>query len=314
MTAQAPPTAVVQATRERGGRRRPSGGSRFAVAALLPFVLFLLTFAVYPLIELVRLAFTDTQVTDGNFVSSPSGIQNFTTVFADSTTQQSLWITLWFIALTVAGTVVIGTGLALLVSRAGWTKTIARNVFIWPAVVAPVVVSLMWLLLLSPTVGGLNKFLINLGLPSQSWLDSELGAFITVVVVDVWHWTPIVFLFVYAALQGISKETLEAARIDGANEGQITSHIILPMLLPAIAGVTVIRMVSSIKAFDEMYLLTRGGPDGATNVISLHIRTLFFDRLDFGPAAALSVSIVAVVLALVGGTFYGRRLRATKPA
>ncbi|PFG29732.1 carbohydrate ABC transporter membrane protein 1 (CUT1 family) [Paramicrobacterium agarici] len=294
-------------------RRRPRSlnrGRGFATIALAPFLAFLAVFALYPLGELVRLAFSDTQIVDGLFVSSSSGFANFAEVWADPTTQQSVVVTILFIAVTVIGTVGLGTTLALLVDRAGWSRALARNVFVWPAVVAPVVVSLMWLLLLSPTVGGFNKVLLNWGLPTQSWLNSESGAFLSVAVVDIWHWTPIVFLFVYAALQGVSKEVLEAARMDGATEWQITMRVVIPMLMPAILVVTLVRLVSSIKAFDEMYLLTRGGPNGATNIVSLHIRTLFFDQLEFGTAAALSVSVVAIVLAVVGGAFFARRISA----
>jgi multiple sugar transport system permease protein len=119
----------------------------------------------------------------------------------------------------------------------------------------------------------------------------------------------VVFLFMYTALKGIGHEIFEAARIDGASEWQILWCVILPIIRPAVVGVALIRLIMSIKAFDEMYLLTRGGPDGATNLISLHIRSLFFDRLEFGPAAALSLSIVIVMCALVGGVATARRIR-----
>ena len=290
-------------------RRKASSGRRLAIVALLPFVLFLTIFALYPLIELVRLSVNDTSIKNGEFVSSFNGVANYAEALTTPANLSSIGITLAFIVLTVGGTLVLGTILALLVDRAVWTLGLARNVFIWPAVITPVVVSVMWLMLLSPTVGGLNKALINLGLPAQGWLDSGFGAFVAVVVVDVWHWTPIVFLFIYTALRGLGTEILEAARLDGATELQLIVRIVLPLLKPALAVVTVVRLVSSIKAFDEMYLLTRGGPDGATNLVSLQIRTLFFDRLEFGPAAALSVSIVLAVAAIVGGGLLARQTR-----
>src|SRR5699024_8957880 len=140
-------------------------------------------------------------------------------------------------ALPGVGSLALGTLRPLLVDRAVWMLGIARNVLIWPAVITPVVVSVMWLLLLSPTVGGVNKVLLKLGLPTQAWLDSKIGAFLSVVVVDIWHWTPVVFLFVYTALRGLGQEVLEAARTDGATEMQMTTKIILPMLLPALAVV-----------------------------------------------------------------------------
>lgn len=295
------------AVRPPGGARRPRRTSAASVVAILPFALFLAIFALYPLVELVRLAFTDTRVQSGQFVSTWSGLDNFAVALTDPAAVSSIAITIGFVVMAVVLTVVLGMMTALLVDRAVWMMPVARNVMIWPAVIAPVVVSVMWLLLLSPTVGGVNKLLASFGLPEQAWLNSKIGAFLVVVAVDVWHWTPIVFLFLYTALKAIGSEILEAARIDGASELQILRRVVIPMLYPAIAAVALLRMVMSIKAFDEMYLLTRGGPDGATNLVSLHIRTMFFDRLEFGYAGALSVSIVAATVVLVGGLMYLRQ-------
>jgi len=286
-----------------------SGSRALSVIALLPFLAFLVVFALYPLAELVRLSVTDTTIVGGAFVSAWAGPANFVTAWTDVAAGRSALITIAFVILCVGVTIVLGLTLALLVDRAVVLAGAARNVLIWPAVVAPVVVSTMWLLLLSPTVGGINKVLASVGLPTQGWLDSEFGAFVSIVVVDVWHWTPVVFLFMFTALRGIDREVLEAARIDGAGEWQIVGRVVLPIIRPAIIAVALVRLVMSIKAFDEMYLLTRGGPGGATNLISLHIRSLFFDQLAFGPAAALSISIVAVTCAVVGGALVARRLR-----
>ena len=288
--------------------RRRSGGAT-AVVALLPFAAFLAIFAVYPLIELLRLSVTETSVQQGLFVSQWTGLGNFQRALTDPEALSSALITLLFVVLAVVSTVLLGLGSALLVDRAVWLLGLARNVLIWPAVVAPVVVSVMWLLLLSPSVGGVNKVLATFGLPAQAWLNSKAGAFVAIVAVDVWHWTPVVFLFLYTALKGIGNEVIEAARIDGVTERQLLRHVILPMLYPAIAVVALLRLVMCVKAFDEMYLLTRGGPDGATNLISLHIRTMFFDRLEFGYAGALSVGIVIVIVLVVGGLAWARNHR-----
>jgi len=278
-----------------------------ATIALLPFVAFLLVFAVYPLINLVRLAVSDTTVQNAVFVSEFSGLSNFGRVLADPTFQHSVLITTAFVVLTVGITLVVGLALALLVDRAVVLHHLARNVLIWPAVITPVVVSVLWLLVLSPTVGGLNKLLRTFGLPEQSWLNSGLGAFMSVVAVDVWHWTPIVFLFLYTALKGIPSELFEAARVDGATERQMLFQVTVPLLGPALVVVGLLRLVMSIKAFDEMFLLTGGGPNGATNLISLDIRSQFFDRLDFGYAAAESIVVVAATLIVVGSALLIRR-------
>lgn len=275
-------------------------GAATATVAILPFVLFIAIFAAYPLFEVLRMSFSQTEIVDGSFVSSWAGIDNYTRVLADGRAWNSIMVTTVFIAAAVGGTLVLGLALALLVNRAVLLLGVARNVLIWPAVVAPVVVSLMWLLIFSPTVGGINKVAATLGLPQQSWLNSEAGALTVAIVVDVWHWTPIVFLFLYTALQAISQEILESARIDGAGEAQILRYIVLPLLRPAIAAAALIRVVQGVKAFDEIYLLTRGGPNDATMLVSLHIRNMFFDRLDFGYAAALSIIVVVATAAIVG--------------
>jgi multiple sugar transport system permease protein len=167
-------------------------------------------------------------------------------------------------------------------------------------VIAPVVVSLMWLLILSPTAGGLNKLLETIGLPTQAWLNSGNGAMLSLIMVDIWHWTPVVFLFIYTALQSISDEVLEAGRVDGASEMQLLRHIVLPLVAPAVGAVAVVRIIMGIKVFDEMYLLTSGGPDGATTLVSQRVQLWFFQDLSFGKAAAFSILVVLFAAAVLG--------------
>lgn len=302
-----------QAVRGRPAITAPLSGRRAnAVFALLPFVAFLAVFAVYPLYELVRLSFMETEVLDGEFFSAFNGLDNFRKIPEDPLAINSIKVTVLFTVLCVILTLVAGTAGAILVNSSKIFKNVARNIFVWPAVVAPVVVSVMWLLILDPTVGLVNKILQFLGQEPQIWLNSKTGAFISVVVVDVWHWTPVVFLFIYAGLNGINQEILEAGRVDGASEGQLVRRIILPILLPTIAVIAILRTIMSIKAFDEMYLLTKGGPEGATSLISLHIRGIFVEVLDFGYASALSLCIVVVLGLIVGISYSIRRKRRSR--
>ncbi len=296
-----------QVNRGRSARRSLFGRkSTTAVVAALPFVLFIAVFAAYPLIEVVRMSFASVDVVDGAFVSSFTGMDNYAEVLSSAETWNSIRVTVIFIVATVLGTLILGLILALIVNRSVLLLGLARNVLIWPAVVAPVAVSVMWLMLVSPTVGGVNKVLQTIGLPEQSWLNTEGGALGVAIAVDVWHWTPIVFLFLYTALQAISHDFIEAARIDGASERAILRHIVLPLLKPAIAAAALIRVVQGVKAFDEIYLLTRGGPNDATMLASLHIRDMFFERLEFGHASALSVIVVLAVALIVGVLTYLR--------
>jgi multiple sugar transport system permease protein len=283
-------------------------GLGFAAWAVLPFALFMVVFAVYPLVQLVRMSLSRVTVAQGEFSWSAAGLANFTRMLEDEVAADSVVATLVFIAGAVPLTIVLGTLLAILVDRAVILAGVARNVVLWPAVVAPVVVSLMWLLILSPSVGVLNKVLATVGLPTQGWLGRPTGAMVSVIAVDVWHWTPVVFLLVYTALRAIDRDVLEAARVDGASEARTLWHIVLPLLRPVLLAAALIRLVMCVKAFDEMFLLTRGGPGTSTTLVSLHIRNVFFDRLELGYGAAFSVAIVAATAAVLGLAALARRL------
>lgn len=289
-------------------------GRRFAILSVLPFAVFMLLLAVYPLGQVVRLAFSHVRIRQGDFLTNFGTWANFGRLPDDPAALQSAVVTLIFICTTVPLTLLFGTLLAVLIDKTRLFGRFGQSVALWPAVVAPVVVSLIWLLILSPSIGALNRVLEDLGLRGQGWLGSEVGALAIVVLVDVWHWTPVVFLLVYTALKGIDGEILEAARVDGASEGGLFRHIVLPLLLPALAAAGLIRLVMGVKAFDEMFLLTKGGPNGATTLVSLHIRNVFFDRLELGYGAAFSLVVVVFVLAALTAWQAIQRLRAREAA
>ena len=270
-----------------------------AVIALLPFVLFCLALGALPFARVIQMALSTVNLGATGFSFDWAGIGNFQAVLASKDAWEALGNTAVFILATMTGSIVAGLILALLVNRAVVMLPIARNVLIWPAVVAPVVVSLIWLLILSPTAGGLNKLLETFGLPGQAWLDTGPGAMLSLIAVDIWHWTPVVFLFIYTALQSISEELLEAARMDGASERQILQRVILPLLAPAIGAVALVRVVMGVKVFDEMYLLTSGGPNGATTLVSQRIQLWFFQDLNYGEAAAFSILVVTITIAIL---------------
>jgi multiple sugar transport system permease protein len=276
--------------------------------SLLPFLIFIVIFGAYPFFEVIRMALSTVSLTDGRFTWSWSGLDNLTKQLTDPETWHVLLNTVVFIVGTTAGSLLVGLLVALLVQRAVLLLPVARNVLIWPAIIAPVVVSLMWLLILSPTAGGLNKILYSLGQPAQQWLNSGFGAMTSVIVLDIWHWSPVVFLFIYTALQTMDTAVLEAARIDGAGALQTLRFVTLPLIAPAIGAVALVRIVMGVKVFDEMYLITAGGPNGATTLVTQRIKDLFFDRLDFGGAAAFGILVVILTAAAVG-VAYAIRIR-----
>jgi len=273
-----------------------------------PLILFFLGLVAYPVGQLVWLSFGDVRLVAGDLLWRFVGFDNFARMLDDQTFARSLQNSLIFISFTVVITVVLGVMLALFTDRLVRGQQWVQNVLIWPAIIAPVVISVIWLLVLSPQIGLLNKLLVSVGLTPQTWLGEPVGAMASIIVVDVWHWTPIVFLFVYTALRGIDPAVLEAASVDGASYARTVRHIILPLLTPAILGVAGIRVVMGVKAFDEMYLLTFGGPGEATTVITIYLREVFFEAFRYGYGAALSVTVVLLVVALIGMAFGVQRL------
>jgi multiple sugar transport system permease protein len=298
-------------TPPRAWRREPTARRRvpwFKYVSVLPLVLFFLGLVAYPVIQLIWMSFGDIRLVAGDFIWRFVGLENFTRMLSDDRFGHSLVVSLIFVSSTVVLTVALGVLLALATDRIVRTQQWIQNVLIWPAIIAPVVISVIWLLILSPQIGLLNKLLASVGLTPQTWLGEPVGAMTSIILVDTWHWTPIVFLFVYTALRGIDPAVVEAASVDGASYPRTVRHIILPLLTPAILGVAGIRVVMGVKAFDEMYLLTFGGPGDATSVITIYLRSVFFEAFQYGYGAALSVTVVLLVIAVIGLAFLFQKL------
>ncbi|MDX0911538.1 ABC transporter permease subunit [Sinorhizobium medicae] len=281
----------------------------FSKITTVPFLLLVIGVGGYSWAQVIVMAFSCLRIEAGQFVWSPAGFDNFRDILANDVALYSVAVTTIFVIATVWLSVLLGLLLALLVQRSKRFNRLAQVVLLWPAMVAPVVVSLIWLLILSPNIGVLNKLLDTFMLPTQDWLGMEVGAIVAIVIVDVWHWTPVAFLMLYTALCAVDEEAVEAARCDGANEWQVIRYVKIPMLMPAILGTIFIRAVMGVKAFDEMYLLTAGGPNNATTLVSLHIRDVFFDQLNYGYGSAFSVLIVLLMSLIIALVLTVRTLR-----
>ncbi len=299
--------ATARGGRSRTGRRRPV--PLFKFLSIAPLIVITLALVAVPVGQLVWMSFGDVRLVGGDFQWRAVGFDNFIRMFGDETFAISLRNSAVFIFWTVALTMVLGTLLALATDRLARSQQAAQNVLIWPAIIAPVVVSVVWLLILSPQIGLLNRILITLGIEPQTWLGESFGAMASIIVLDVWHWTPIVFLFVYTAMRGLDQSVLEAARVDGATYLREVRDIVLPLIAPALLGAAAIRLIMGVKAFDEMYLLTFGGPGTATTVITIYLRAVFFDSFDYGYGSALSVTVVLLVALVLALTVVYRSVR-----
>ena len=178
-----------------------------------------------------------------------------------------------------------------------------------PMLLPPVVAAVVWRLIYNPQFGLLNGTIRALGGdPSAlTWTNGEGGALWSVIAVDVWEWTPFVFLLVSAALQSLPQEALEAARVDGASKWRIFLDIELPLLKPVLVLAALLRGMDLIRVFDQVFILTQGGPGFATETISLYIYRTAFRFFDFGYAAAMSLLLLVIATVLARGL--ARQLR-----
>jgi len=226
------------------------------------------------------------------------GLTHFAALPADPLVRAGLLNTILFALFSVAAEMVIGFMLAVLVSRAIAGRGVYRTIFLLPILIPGIVIGAIWKLMYNPDFGIINQALTAIGLPGRDWLGDGALAFPSVIVVDIWHWTPFVFLLLLAGIEALPQDTYEAARVDGASAWQELRYVTLPMMLPTMAVTLIFRLVVSFKVFDEVYLLTGGGPGTATEVVSFTIFRRFFTEDRAGYGSAISV-IVLFLLALV---------------
>ncbi|MFQ6185989.1 carbohydrate ABC transporter permease [Sinorhizobium meliloti] len=209
------------------------------------------------------------------------------------------WITMKLMLIVVVLEFMIAFGLALLLNQP-WLRfrEFYLTVLMLPILMTPVAVALMFRLMFNPNLGIINWLLSLIGIPPQGWFGDPNLALATVVFVDVWTETSLLLIMLYAGLKSLPQDPVEAARIDGANAFQILRHVTLPMLKPVILVALLIRMITALKSYDLIYMLTQGGPGKVTETISFYAYRLGFRFLDIGQAAAVSFILLAAVIVL----------------
>jgi multiple sugar transport system permease protein len=255
-------------------------------AWVIPAVALLLLLTAYPFLFSVEIS-----------LRTPAGhsLSNFTRLFGDAFFHVALLQTLIYTAGALVVEFSLGLALALLVHREFRGRNALRSLLLIPMLLPPVVVAVIWRLILNPEFGVLNGTLRSLGLDTSAltWLGSERTAMLSVILVDVWQWTPFMFLLLLAGLQGLPVEPFEAARVDGASPAQIFRRLTLPMLRPVIAIAVLLRTMDLLRVFDQIFILTQGGPGFATETVTLYIYRTAFRYWNFGYAAAMSFVLLA---------------------
>ncbi|MET8555638.1 sugar ABC transporter permease [Streptomyces sp. NPDC004959] len=294
---------VRPAKAERPGKRKTfeQSNRRLRWLMLAPALLFVAAMIIFPLLYTLNLSFTDAF----GAVNAPSkhvGGQNFTDALGDT---RRFWPAAGRTAVFTIGAVVLetvlGLAVAMLLRKPFRGQRWVRTVLLIPLLTTPVAIGILWLLILDPTNGIANHLLTQVGIPRQEFLGSVGQSLPTLMLIDVWQWTPMMTLLLLAGLSTLPEEPEEAALVDGATGWQRFRLVILPMLLPTLGTALVLRAVDALKTFDLLYATKGpgGGSDFEAETLNVYAYGLTFDYQEYGLAAAVLVLFTLFIIGVV---------------
>jgi len=226
------------------------------------------------------------------------GFDNYTQLATNKRFLESILHTFYFTLLAVIFPLILGTIAALIFHREFPLRGMLRSIFTMPMMATPVAVALVWTMMFHPQQGVLNYLLSLVGLPPSLWVYSPTWVIPSLVLVEIWHWTPLIMLIVLGGLAALPTDPYESARLDGASEWQLFRYITLPLLAPFLIVAAVIRTIDALKAFDTIYVISQGGPGTASETINLYLYLQAFAFYNVGNASAVVVVFFVIILAL----------------
>jgi multiple sugar transport system permease protein len=301
--AEADHSASARGRRSRAQRR----AQLTAWAFLAPVALYLLLFYAYPLYKNVELSLRKYTVT--SFISGDApfvGLQNFVQVFSNATFAPAIWHTAVFVIVSIAVQFALGLALAVFFHNHFPLSGLLRALFLVPWLLPLLVSASTWSWMMNSDSGVVNACLEAVGIGQINWLTSPDWSLFAVLVANIWIGIPFNLVIMYSGLQGIPGELYEAAALDGANGWQRFWRITFPLLRPVTAITLLLGFVYTLKVFDIIWIMTKGGPSGSSTTLAIWSYQLGFGSLlpDFSSAA--TVGNVLIVIALVVGLIYAR--------
>jgi ABC-type sugar transport system permease subunit len=268
---------------------------RAAIFFVAPAILHFLIFTSLPVFAVIYLSFTDYSI-----LKPPQliGLENYIDAFKDQVFWTAIGNTLVYVATVVPATVVLGLGAALLLNQALIGRSFYRVAIYMPHVTSAAAISMVWLWLFNGQFGLFNFVLEKLGLPAVNWLDDPDTALWAIIIMSVWRGVGSNMVLFLAGLQSIPQIMYEAAEVDGADRWNLFRRITLPLLTPTTFFVFVTSLIGSFQVFEQVYMMTRGGPGYATTTIVHQIYKQAFEHYKLGYASALSVVLVLVIFTL----------------
>ena len=273
------------------------GHGRPAALLLAPFLVLYVLFIIGPALYGLVMSFFNTSLVKpglGDF----AGLSNYAEALTSSDFWSALWHTLWFTILTTPPLVILALAFALLAERASRARWFFRLAFFLPYILPSAVVALIWIWLYTPALGLLSRSAVALGFDEPNWLGDPNIAMVSLALTTLWWTLGFNFVLYLAGLQDVPRDLYEASAIDGAGPWQQIRRITLPLLGRTTSLVIVLQIIASLKVFDQMYIMTQGGPNFATRSALQYIYDVGFTDMRTGYAAAASTLFFLVVLAV----------------
>jgi multiple sugar transport system permease protein len=287
------------------GRWRKTKAPTVYFWLLIPAVVVLLALSAYPVLRTIYLSFTE--LGPGG-QDTWTGLSNYERMFGDKRFAESIGVTIVFIVVGIAIQLVLAWVLALLLAqRMSRWNNVLRTLFTIPMMLSPVVIGITWRALFNPQFGWVNALF---GLHGMDWTGDPAKALWVLIFVDVWQWTPFLFLLISAGVVSIPDDVKEAARLDGASGWKVFRFITFPMTLPVTLVAILLRSIDATKTFELPFTLTSGGPGNATTTVAIYLYRRAFSEFDLGYASTLAVSILlALILFALAYLWMMRKVR-----
>ena len=287
----AQPAISVPAPTRRAARRTADGNAKYVF--LLPAMAYLLILGVFPLLFSLRLVFGAWNA--GQKSVTWVGLDNIQRLLTDTRFWDSFSKTLTYVAIASGLELLIGFAVALALQNITRGKNWMRVAFAFPMLLPPIAVSFTWKMLFDFNKGPVNYLLDSLGFDRVAWLAGQQSALLSLIIVDLWQWTPFILLAALAALESLPVELYEAATVDGASRWDMLLHITLPLVRPYLVAIVLLRAIDAFKVFDTIYILTGGGPGTATEMLTFYAYVAGFRPFNMGFTATISWAIVIIM-------------------
>ncbi len=303
----------MAATTYAGVDRPQRAGERYTgITLLAPTLIIMTVVGIFPLVHSLYTSLTGYRPTQPDREQGFVGLSNYISAFTDGQFINSILLTALFTLLSVAISLLFAILLSLLFNKRLPGFTILRAIVLIPMLITPIAVGITWRIMMMPDLGVLNYLLGLVGIPPQLWASSRSSALVSVLLEDIWQWTPFMFIIIFAGLSALPRSPFEAAEIDGASPAQAFFLVTLPMLKPVIVIASLLRLIDAMRTFDTVYIITRGGPDFATDLISVNLQRVNFRFFNLGYGAATSwltlLAILAAVLVFVHFTGFMKQV------